>query len=129
MAFSYPRFASGSSNAAMKLGVDKSFRNRSSDYVNPAYASTLALIPNNYHTLVQPAQLTGVMSITVDTTNAYVGDTIDFLFSSDSTARVVTFSTGFAPNGTLSVTGTKFASATFRFDGTNFVEVCRTVTA
>lgn len=109
----------------------------SGSYSQPAYAATLAITPpyQSAYRLVIPAALTGAMSITTivgngiaDTVAPFAGDVIEFLFNA-ATTQVVTFSTGFASTGTLSVTGTKYASIVFVFNGTIWVERSRAVTA
>lgn len=107
-------------------------------YLAPVFAATLSLSAlgydsiNAYH-LVNPGVLTGAVTITAPvgtaTTGPMVGDELEFLFTPDGTTRVVTFGTGFAPNGTLSVTTAKYATAVFIFNGTVWVEKGRTVTA
>jgi len=47
---------------------------------------------------------------------------VEFLFASDGVgAHVVTFGTGFASPGTLSVAASKFGRAAFQFDGNRWV--------
>jgi hypothetical protein len=92
-------------------------------YEEVAYAATKAIAPNAWETTYMFAQLTGVVSITATLTSAKVGDTLKFLFNSDASARVVTFSTGFSP------TASKRATAVFIFDGVSFVEQSRAVSA
>lgn len=113
---------------------DNTARREIYDYQSPAYASSIALtIKDRSKTIVQVAQLTGALSLTANvgssTTPPYVGDKIEFLFTSDGTNRVVTFSTGFLPTGTLTVTASKSASAVFMFNGTAWIELSRAVSA
>ncbi len=107
-------------------------------YLAPVFAASISLAAAGYsainaHHLVVPGLLTGVVTFTAPvgnaTTGAYVGDTLLFLLTPDGTTRVVTFGTGFAPNGTLSVTTAKYASISFVFNGTVWIETGRTVTA
>jgi len=98
-------------------------------YYNPAYASTIAVAPNASSTSYIVQQLTGALTLTASTGAALPLDKITFVFSSDSTNRVVTFGTGFSSSGTLTVTASKKATASFVYDGTSFVELSRTVTA
>lgn len=107
-------------------------------YLAPVYAATIALLAagydsiNAYH-LVNPGVLTGAVTFTIpvgtSTTGPMVGDVVEFLLTPDGTSRVATFGTGFAPNGTLSVTTAKYATISFVFNGTAWVEKGRTVTA
>lgn len=95
----------------------------------PAYTATLALTPDAYHTEYLVGQLTGAMTINITESEAKTNDKILFIFSADGTNRVVTFGTNLASSGTLTVTASKKASALFVYDGSDFVEVSRTVTA
>jgi len=98
-------------------------------YYNPAYAATLLVAPNASCTSYVVQQLTGAATINSSTGNAMPLDKITFLFNADSSNRVVTFGTGFSTSGTLTVTASKKASASFMYDGTSFVEVSRAITA
>ncbi len=91
------------------------------------YAATIALLPKEFSSLYSLA-LTGAVTLTAGTTLPQVGDEIKFLFSADATNRIVTFGTGFASTGTLTVTASKKATATFRFDGAAWVEAGRSIT-
>lgn len=118
---------------AINSGTDNTDRIRNNQFLEPAYAATIALAPYAAYTLVKPATLTGALTLTAGVGAAgvapFVGDKLEFLFTPDGTSRVVTFGTGFLPNGTLSVTTAKTANASFMFNGTAWVETSRTVTA
>jgi len=106
---------------------DNTYRTVTQDYQAPVYATTLAVTTSQQVTLVNVGKLTGALSVTIgtgSTTSApYVGDTVQFLFSADAVgAHVVTFSTGFASSGTLSVAASKFGTAQFTFNGSVWVE-------
>lgn len=115
--------------------VDNTGRTLLMDYQSPAYASTIAIATdvNATNTLVQVAQLTGALTMTIGvgtlTTAPYVGDQVRILFSADGTNRVVTFGTGFVSSGTLTVTASKFASVLAIFNGTAWQVVGREITA
>jgi hypothetical protein len=120
-----------------EVNQDNTFAALMGDYQTPAYAATIAILTKKTSatTIVQPATLTGAVTFTVnvgddtaDDIAPYIGDEILFLLTAAST-EVATFSTGFAPAGTLSVTGTKYASIKFIFSGTVWQEVHRTETA
>ena len=104
-------------------------------YQSPAYGATIALTtkPFESFTLVNVAQLTGALTMTVGVGSAtlppFVGDEIQVLFNADATNRVVTFSTGFLTSGTLTVTASKTATVKFIFNGTAWQEMGRVVTA
>ena len=125
------RFTNG--QGPINEGTENTDILRNNQFLTPAFAATIALAVYASYTLVQPAVLTGVVTFSVNvgsaSTGPYVGDKIDFLLTPDGTSRVVTFGTGFAPNGTISVTTAKFASISFMFNGTSWIETGRTVTA
>ena len=96
----------------------------------PAYAATLALSPKGYKNVYNVAQLTGAMTINLTVTGSNAGDEIVFTFSEDATGRTVTLGTGLKGSvATLVVASGKFATASFVFDGTNFIETGRAITA
>ena len=119
------------------LGQNKDNTDRMilNDYQAPAYAASIAIATGVgvANTLIQPAQLTGNLSLTIGvgsaTTDPQVGDTVKFIFTSDASIRVITFSTGFASAGTLSTVASKKAYAEFVFDGTAWVEMGRAIGA
>ena len=98
-------------------------------------ASTIACTTkaNATKTFFICALSTATPSVTINqgsaTTAPYVGDEVRFILSADSTTRVVTFSTGFTSAGTLSVTASKKATISFVFNGTDWQEIGRAVTA
>ena len=107
---------------------DVTSRVLTNDYQNPAYAATLALVPLANDTIVNVQQLTGAMTINVTVTNLYIGDKIHFMFAADSTNRTVTFGTGCASTGTITVTASKYGYVDFMFNGTTLVETGRAAT-
>ncbi len=121
-------------NTSLRCGVgasqDMTGRNYNYALAEPVYAATIALAsPTATETYVKPATLTGALTVTIDTTTAYLGDKINFLFTADGSGRVVTFGAGFKPSATLSISASKFGSAQFMFDGINFIETGRAITA
>jgi hypothetical protein len=112
---------------------DNTGRTQTYDYQNPAYAASIAVVASQGDTTVAVAELTGALSLTINTgsstTAPYVGDKILFLFNNDGNTRVVTFSTGFTPNGTLSNTASKLSACAFAFTGSTWQELYRTTTA
>lgn len=115
-------------------GTDNTDRRLFNDYQNPTYASSIAITTKAHaaNTLVQ-ITLTGALTLTIgvgsSTTAPYVGDTVKFLIKSDASIRVVTFSTGFQPAGTLSTVASKTVYAEFVFDGTGWQETSRAIQA
>lgn len=92
-----------------------------------AYAATVALAPLHNEVKILFAQLTGAMTITSDVTAPFSGDIMIMAFQSDGTGRVVTFSTGFTVNSTLTLIASKEANITFMFSDKSqtWVEVSR----
>lgn len=115
-------------------GTDNTSRREFTDYQAPVYAASIATVikPNAARTLVA-ITLTGALSLTINvgtsTTPPMVGDQVQYLIKSDASIRVVTFSTGFQPAGTLSTVASKTVSATFMFDGTGWQETGRAIQA
>lgn len=101
----------------------------SHDYQAPAYAATLAVTVTATKTLVKVGLLTGALTINAvlptaaaDSNEPFVGDEVKFLFAADGAgAHIVTFGTGFKSTGTLTVATSKFGTATFTFDGAEWV--------
>ena len=116
----------------VNASADNTDRVRDNQFLQPAYAATIALVPTKSYTLVQTPALTGAVTFTVGVgtpaTAPYVGDKLEFLLQSDGTTRVATFGTGFTSTGILTVTTGKYATALFMFNGINWQEVGRTVT-
>lgn len=117
-----PRFVPGPNQ-------DNTFQQVTQDYQNPAYAASIALVTGQSYTLVNVKQLTGALTLTANVSAPYIGDELELLFATDATNRVVTFGTGFASAGTLTVVASKFGSAKFIFNGTVWVERSRALTA
>jgi hypothetical protein len=122
-----------STTARYPLGTarnnDNTLRIATAQYQAPAYAASIALKLSEALNVVQPGTLTGALSLTAETTRPQIGDTLVCLFLSDGTGRVVTFSTGFATVGTLTLVASKRGSASFMFDGVAWVETGRAIQA
>jgi hypothetical protein len=115
-------------------GRDNTHRIRTEKTLTPAYAASIVVDTRDVsNTLVVPAALTGALSITINvgtsTTPPFVGDVVDFMFVASGADRIVTFSTGFASAGTLTVVSAKYGSIRFRFNGTAWQESGRALTA
>lgn len=122
-----PRFT----GAKNKDNTDRLVKN---DYQAPAYAASIAIVTSPYATRTLVAiTLAGALSLTIGvgtaTTPPMVGDIVEFLIQSDASIRVVTFSTGFLPAGTLSTVASKSVSASFMFNGTGWLETGRAIQA
>jgi hypothetical protein len=106
---------------------DNTSRILTNEYQTPAYAASIAIVAKYASTLVKPAALTGALSLTIGVGSSgqppFVGDKVDFIFTADSTDRVVTFSTGFTATGTLRVSASGTTTAEFIFDGSSWQQV------
>lgn len=119
-------------NQTLRMGVganqDMTGRNYSYDYQTPSYAASIALpSPIKTETLVKPATLTGALALSVDVTDAYIGDKIIVMLTADGSNRTTTFGSGFSPSATLVTTASKSATASFIFNGVAFVEMGRAI--
>lgn len=84
--------------------------------------------PNAYNTTIKVGSIGTSFTDSLSTTNAYLGDVVNFVFTNGSTAaQVITFGNNIKSVGTLTVSGSKKATAGFIFDGTNWIELCRSV--
>jgi hypothetical protein len=93
----------------------------SCDHQTPAYAATLAVSVNESDTILEPAQLTGNVTINLTAGSALKkGERLKVIISSDGSARTVTLGTLFLGPG-LTTTASKKHSATYIWNGTNFV--------
>lgn len=105
------------------ISTSSSYQGPATDVQTPAYGASIAITTTVRNTAVVPAQLTGALTITAVTTSAQSGDTLNFIFSADSTARVVTFSTNFTASGTLTVRASSTATASFIYNGSSWILV------
>lgn len=99
------------------------------DFKKPAYASTLSVTTNASKTFIEPAVLTGAMTVNAVVTNAQEYDELVVILLSDTTSRTVTFGTNFKTTGTIAPAISKSATISFVFDGTNWLETGRAVMA
>ena len=122
-----------------RLGVGNSQDNTARaiqyDFQEVAYAASVAITVKDgiAKTTVRVAQATGALTLTANvgtsTTGPMVGDELMVMASSDGTGRVITFSTGFASAGTLTMVASKKAVAVFVFDGVAWIERTRSIGA
>lgn len=107
---------------------DNTARTQTQDMRTLTYAATIALKPVAQQNLFMVA-LTGALTVTADIVNPKWGDVIEMQFAADGTNRVVTFTTGFATAGTLTVVANKFGNMIFTFTDNGWIETGRTLTA
>jgi len=90
------------------------------DNQTPAYAATLAVTITNAVTFLTPAVMTGALTVnlTIDA-NVKAGARLIGRFLSDTTARTVTFGTGFT-SPTLAGVISKTKEIEFVYDGVSF---------
>ncbi len=89
------------------------------------YAASKTVAPTQEETTYDFAQLTGNLTAIATITPCYTGDRMTCLFVADGTDRVVTFSTGFSANGTLTVPASTRATVSFVFNGSAWKESTR----
>ena len=118
----YGNTASGNVKSKDNTGAVLSY-----DLTAPTYTATLTVAPKVFNLTVKPGTLTGAMTINATETSSFRGDHLTFIFTSDGTGRVVTFGTNFISAGTLTLVASKQATASFIYDGTNYVEVSRAI--
>src|SRR6267154_5442882 len=87
-------------------------------YVAPVYAATYNIVPKSYETTVKMGTLTGALTLTSAITQLYAADKLSIVFTADGTNRVVTFSTGFASGGNITVNASTTMTVNFVFNGT-----------
>lgn len=89
--------------------------------LTPAYSATLAVTITDQLVILKPAAMTGSMTINLTLPpDLHIGAMLLMELLSDTTARTVTFGTGFtAP--TLAGTISKTNSYMFVYDGTSYV--------
>jgi len=94
-----------------------------SEVQSPAYGATLAVTVKQMETFLQPATLTGAVTINL-TLDAQLtrGAKLYLKVTADGTARVVTFGTGFTATA-ITVTASTTFTRTFVFDGTTFLPI------
>lgn len=93
------------------------------DVQEPAYAATLAVDVEQMETFLQPAELTGALTINL-AVNAQVtkGAKLHLKLDADGTNRTVTLGTGFdAAAADITVTANTVVFKSFVYDGTAFV--------
>ena len=117
---------------ASAKNIDNTHRKYQDDYQAPAYAASIAITmkSNCKNTLVKVGTLTGALTLTINAASDqnFVGDTLTFLFLSDGTGRVVTYSTGFGyVTATQTLVASKTGSSTWVWTGTIWSEVCRAI--
>jgi len=91
------------------------------DLQTPVFAATLAVSVTNQVTILEPAQMTGAMTInlTIDP-GVRTGAKLYLKASSDTTARDITFGTGFSAPVLAGVIS-KTKTIAFFYDGTAFL--------
>lgn len=97
-----------------------SYPDGTADVQTPAYAATITATITNLMTIINPAQLTGALTLNLSIDQGIkAGARIVFIGLSDTTARTTTFGTGFT-SPTLAGVISKTKVIEFVFDGTTF---------
>lgn len=94
-------------------------------YSAPTQSSTLVFTPKYSYNVYSVQGLTVSPTINFTVTSSYVGDMAYLLIGATSASRTVTFAGGVKSAGTFTLGSGKVGSATFIFNGTNYVEVGR----
>jgi hypothetical protein len=91
--------------------------------------ATLYQIPNAYYTLYKIDTLKHALTDSLGVTKSYCGDQVVFMFAADTltAGRVVTFGTHIKCAGTLTVGKSKSATASFIFNGVQWIEQKRAI--
>ncbi len=110
-----PRFGVGANQ-------DNTGRVLTYKYLAPAYSATYTVVANAYETTVKFGQLTGAITLVANVTQSYAADKLSMIFVADGTNRVVTFSTGFASGGNITVNASTTMTVNFVFNGVGWVE-------
>lgn len=109
--------------ATNKDNTDRAVYN---DYQAPVYASTITIAFRSvaYSTVIKPGILTGALTLIAgvgtSVTPPFVNDRLKLILTADSTARVVTFSTGFATTAAVTVGASSVVYLEFFFNGTSW---------
>lgn len=91
-------------------------------YLAPDYAATYTVVCNAYETTMKMGTLTGAVTLTATVTKCHVTDKLSMVFAADGTNRVVTFSTGFASGGNITVNANTKMTVNFVFNGVGWVQ-------
>lgn len=90
-----------------------------------AFVAVDTISPDASITYYKFATMTAAKSVVAIVKKSRQWDEITMVFTADATQRIVTLSTGFTANGTLTVAASKKASIKFVFDGAAWVETAR----
>lgn len=93
----------------------------SADIQTPAFASTIAVSISNQLTIINPATLTGAVTINLTLDQGVkAGARILYIALSDGTARATTFGTGFQMAAGMAGVISKTKAIEFIYNGTAF---------
>lgn len=112
----YPRFATTPNG-------DNTGRTLTYGYIAPLYSTPLAISANAYETTVKMGILTGAQTLTAVVTKCQVADKLSIMFQADGTDRIVTFSTGFASGGNITVLASTKMTVYFVFNGVGWFQL------
>lgn len=109
---------------------DNTFRTKTQDFQDIAYGATVSPKVNADLSVIRIGALTGNITINPDVANAYIGDRVIFLFTSDASIRTITLGANTAGSAaTLATVASKKAVLEFMYDGAIWLEVGRTIGA
>lgn len=92
-------------------------------YQTPTFSSSKVITCNAYETTVKMGTLTGAQTLTANVTSCHAGDKLNLLLTDDGSGRVVTFSTGFASGGNITMGSSAKASLYFVFNGVGWFQL------
>lgn len=94
-------------------------------FTAPSQSTTVHYTPNKGVNVLSIQSLTLSPTVNFTVTSSYAGDMVYALIGATSASRTVTFAGGVKSAGTFTLGSGKVGSATFIFNGTNYVEVGR----
>lgn len=106
-------------------GNDNTGRVITYDWKTPTYTSTVTVAANASVTMIMPAAFSGTVTpvVNANVTNCKKGDKLEYIFTgATGVAATITFNTNFKSTGTLAVTGAKYSTISFIFNGTYWIE-------
>lgn len=88
-----------------------------------AFSTPLAITCDAYETTVKMGTLTGAQTLTANVTRCHTGDKLNILFTDDGSGRTVTFGTGFASGGNITLSASAKAAIYFVFNGVGWFQL------
>lgn len=96
------------------------------DHIAVAYAASITIVnnPNTEESTRKIGTLTGALTVIADTTNPLIGDRLILAYVADTSARTITYSTGFSTGtSTDTIAASTSGVSTFRYNGTTWDKI------